>query len=314
MPRVRSPTHAGSWYDDDKTTLDSKIEGWMTAARASVTPAANVRAIIGPHAGYSYCGHVMAYAYAHIDPLQVRRVFLLGPSHHLYSKHCLLSGTDAYATPLGDIQLDKETIAELAATGKFARMEQGVDEAEHSLELHLPFLVHAMQGRPFTLVPIMVGAVSTASEAAYGRLLAPYLSDPATLFIASSDFCHWGSRFSYTFYDASKGPIHASIEWLDRRGIAAIEGGDPEEFSAYLRETGNTICGRHPIAVLMNALQLSGQRHAISFTKYDQSHRCLGPRDSSVSYAAAVVTEAAAGENGSDGMTNGFGANGITAP
>lgn len=30
-----------------------------------------------------------------------RRVFLLGPSHHFYSKHCLLSPADAYATPLG---------------------------------------------------------------------------------------------------------------------------------------------------------------------------------------------------------------------
>jgi AmmeMemoRadiSam system protein B len=30
-----------------------------------------------------------------------RRVFLLGPSHHFYSKQCLLSPADQYATPLG---------------------------------------------------------------------------------------------------------------------------------------------------------------------------------------------------------------------
>lgn len=30
-----------------------------------------------------------------------RRVFLLGPSHHFYSKHCLLSPLDEYGTPLG---------------------------------------------------------------------------------------------------------------------------------------------------------------------------------------------------------------------
>ncbi len=28
-------------------------------------------------------------------------MFLLGPSHHFYSKHCLLSPLDEYATPLG---------------------------------------------------------------------------------------------------------------------------------------------------------------------------------------------------------------------
>lgn len=34
-------------------------------------------------------------------------------------------------------------------------------QAEHSLELHTPYIVRTMAGRPFTLVPIMVGALST---------------------------------------------------------------------------------------------------------------------------------------------------------
>ena len=32
-------------------------------------------------------------------------------------------------------------------------------------------------------------------------MLAPYLADPSNLFIVSSDFCHWGARFNFTFYD-----------------------------------------------------------------------------------------------------------------
>ncbi len=38
-----------------------------------------------------------------------------------------------------------------------------VVQAEHSLELHTPYIVHTMAaaGRPFTLVPIMVGALTT---------------------------------------------------------------------------------------------------------------------------------------------------------
>ncbi len=43
-----------------------------------------------------------------------------------------------------------------------------------------------------------------SSEARYGRLLAPYLDNPAHAFIVSSDFCHWGTRFNYTFYDSSQ--------------------------------------------------------------------------------------------------------------
>jgi len=42
------------------------------------------------------------------------------------------------------------------------------------------------------------------SEARYGKLLAPYLADPSNLFIISSDFCHWGSRFRFTFTNSEQ--------------------------------------------------------------------------------------------------------------
>lgn len=44
-------------------------------------------------------------------------------------------------------------------------------------------------------------------EELYGRLLSRYLSDPGNVFIISSDFCHWGSRFSYVLYDQSQVPV-----------------------------------------------------------------------------------------------------------
>jgi hypothetical protein len=53
------------------------------------------------HAGYSYCGHVMAHAYKHIEAACVSRIFLLGPSHHVYSRQCMLSRAAEFATPLG---------------------------------------------------------------------------------------------------------------------------------------------------------------------------------------------------------------------
>lgn len=50
----------------------------------------------------------------------------------------------------------------------------------------------------------------------YGRIFAEYLKDPENLFVISSDFCHWGRRFRYTYYDKSKGNIYESIEDLDK--------------------------------------------------------------------------------------------------
>eukprot|EP00515_Schizochytrium_aggregatum_P001751 CAMPEP_0202068332 /NCGR_PEP_ID=MMETSP0963-20130614/54929_1 /ASSEMBLY_ACC=CAM_ASM_000494 /TAXON_ID=4773 /ORGANISM="Schizochytrium aggregatum, Strain ATCC28209" /LENGTH=169 /DNA_ID=CAMNT_0048635051 /DNA_START=44 /DNA_END=553 /DNA_ORIENTATION=+ len=146
-----------------------------------------------------------------------------------------------------------------------------------------------MQGRDFTIVPIVVGNTSPAIEKQVGELLAPFAADPANFFVVSSDFCHWGARFRYQRYKQEDGPIHASIEQLDRRGMALIEKQDIPAFDSYLRETQNTICGRHPIGVLLNMLAASQLHAEISFTRYAQSSPCQRMTDSSVSYASAVV-------------------------
>lgn len=80
-----------------------------------------------------------------------------------------------------------------------------------------------MEGNNFLIVPIMVGSLSPEREALYGRILAPYLADPTCLVVVSSDFCHWGPRFRYTFHDPSWGALHESIERLDRVGMRHIE-------------------------------------------------------------------------------------------
>lgn len=41
------------------------------------------------------------------------------------------------------------------------------------------------------IVPILVGAIDYDKEISYGRLLAPYLARDDTIFVVSSDFCHW---------------------------------------------------------------------------------------------------------------------------
>ena len=120
------------------------------------------------------------------------------------------------------------------------------------------------------LIPILVGSTSASTEKAFGKLLAPYLSDPTSIFIASSDFCHWGTRFRYTYYEDGNGGatnltsssprptdplIHESIAEVDMQCVYAVESGVHDEFLSILNLTGNTVCGRHPIGVLMAAVE-----------------------------------------------------------
>lgn len=285
---TRRPTHAGSWYTSSASELASQLSGWLAEAQSSCGSA---RAIIAPHAGYSYSGPTAAWAYKHIDRTNIKRVFLLGPSHNLYSPKCLLSTCSTYATPLGDIPIDDATCEALAASGLFDEMQLPVDEREHSLEMHLPYIQQVMGDAPYLLVPIMVGALSESAEARYGELLAPYLADAANLFVISSDFCHWGERFQFQYYDKKHGPeIYQSIEALDHQGMALIEAQDCKGFAKYQRDFHNTICGRHPIGVLLQMLaHCQAAKHQLKFVRYAQSSRCRSPDDSSVSYASAVV-------------------------
>merc|ERR1712032_231247 len=183
-----------------------------------------------------------------------------------------------YETPLGDLHLDRDVNEELLRTGSFEVMSCKVDEEEHSLELHLPYLAHLVHAATaeVVLVPVLVGNLSERAKARYGQIFAQYLTDPSNLFVVSSDFCHWGQRFRYQHYDKSKGEIYQSIEALDREGMQFIEAKDAKGFAAYLRQCGNTICGRNPIAVLLAAivaLGVEGFSPELRFVQYAQSSK-----------------------------------------
>lgn len=206
-------------------------------------------------------------------------------------------------------------------------MGEDADETEHSLEMHLPY-IFKMMSRSFSspsdypgLVPILVGNTSPAKEKEYGAILAPYLSDSSNVFVISSDFCHWGSRFQYTYYlpaspssaaasnpggitlrrkdkAPTNPPIHESIGRLDRLAMDAIETGSHDTFLENLKETGNTVCGRHPIGVTMAAVEVLEKERKIRvdgngrfrFVRYERSSEVTEVGDSSVSYASAYAT------------------------
>ena len=66
------------------------------------------------------------------------------------------------------------------------------------------------------LVPLMVGDIPESKYAAYAEVLLPLFLDEKTVFVVSSDFCHWGKRFRFTHKFEDEPIIHNSIERLDR--------------------------------------------------------------------------------------------------
>lgn len=297
-PIVRRATKAGSWYESDKDESDRQLSQWLSSAGPSQFGPA--KAIISPHAGHFHCGSCAAYAYKEISP-EVSRIFILGPSHYVRLSDIALSPATEYETPFYNLKIDQDVYKELLAfKDDFQVMSLKTDEEEHSIELQLPFIAKIMENRtePFTIVPMMVGSMRPEAERRYGQILSKYLADPKTAFVISSDFCHWGHRFDYQYYKKQWGAIYQSIEHLDKLGMKAIKDLKLDSFTSYSSKYGNTICGRHPIAILVAALEhLNTQslsdptkpRYAMKFLNYKQSSKVSEMNDSSVSYAAASV-------------------------
>lgn len=78
--------------------------------------------------------------------------------------------------------------------------------------------------------------------------------------------------------------------------MSEIETGSHDRFADYLKKTHNTICGRHPIGVIMAAIEvlereapLPHGKGKFRFVRYEQSSKVKEPSDSSVSYASAFA-------------------------
>jgi MEMO1 family protein len=123
-----------------------------------------LRAVIGPHAGFSFSGPTAAWAYKNIDANDYDRVVLLGPSHKVHLDFIGTTTCSEWATPLGNLRIDSQTIAGLVDSEdvKKAGITQiglKYEEAEHSLEMHIPYIQKIFKdaNKEFVLVPLMVG-------------------------------------------------------------------------------------------------------------------------------------------------------------
>lgn len=230
---TRQPAVAGTFYPDDPVELRARVERLLREARpAAVEP----KALIAPHAGYIYSGPIAASAYATLAPIaaRVRRVVLLGPSHFVPFAGLALPQAAAFATPLGDVELDRAALTLLEGHAA-VRVLDAAHAREHSLEVQLPFLQVALPA--FTLVPLAVGEVEPGATAAVLDLL---WGDEATLVVVSSDLSHYRSYAAAAVIDAETA---GAIERLD---------GAPLD--------GEHACGCHPIRGLLQVARQRGLR------------------------------------------------------
>jgi hypothetical protein len=285
--KVRPAGVAGSFYPADPKALLAMIDDML--AHASPPPIHDpILAVVAPHAGYQFSGPVAATTYAALKGRKFSRVVVIAPSHYEAFDFASVYDGDAYATPLGTVQVDKAFARQLVKLSPTMRLSsQGHDAtpagAEHAIEVQLPWLQRVLGD--FQLVPIVMGEQSYENSRALGVALAKLIENENkggnTLIVASSDLSH------YHTYDEA--------ETIDHKTLGALAVWDYFSMSRNFQTRVWEACGGAPIVAAMIAAERMGANQA-QVLKYANSGDTSGDRSRVVGYSADVFVKAPNGK------------------
>jgi len=277
--------YSGSWYPGDPAELEQLLDALFAESerRTGRLAVPGGMAYVVPHAGLVYSGAVAAAAYRSMAADGVESVALLGFSHKGGAPGAWIAEVDAIRTPLGEVAVDRELRAALLESGGFRPMRESA-LCDHSVEIQLPLLQRAAPHA--RIVPIYVSGLDPAGREAAARGLASAMG-PRTALAASSDLTHYGRSFGYEPFPADEW-VEQRLRELDEEAIEAAGSLSPGLFLDTLRQTGATVCGREPIALLLETLRLAGRSTDIfqDTLDYRSSGELTGDFRHSVSYGA----------------------------
>jgi AmmeMemoRadiSam system protein B len=220
---VRPPAVAGYFYPSAADDLRAAVRQ-LLAAGPEPAHRGRIKALIVPHAGYVYSGTVAARAFRELthDAPQIEKVVLVGPAHRVAVDGIAVPTVEAFRTPLGDLPIDaamRAAILDLPGT----RLDDRAHEAEHCLEVELPFLQNLFDS--ISVLPLLVGRADPGQVA---RILERLWGGPETLIVVSSDLSHYHDYATAQRVDAAtaRSILARSTELHpeDACGAAAING------------------------------------------------------------------------------------------
>ncbi|MGF1680024.1 AmmeMemoRadiSam system protein B [Photobacterium minamisatsumaniensis] len=260
--RIRHPAVAGRFYSQSQAQLQQQLTNWLSEKSHFEQP---IRALIVPHAGYTFSGEVAAKAYQYLGELanKINKVILIGPSHRHYFKGCALPAADYFETPLGKVRIDTQSIEKLREIEDIEVSEQ-VHALEHCLEVQLPFLQACLHD--FTLIPLITSNVSPAKVA---TLIDTLWQGDNCLLIISSDLSHFHS--------------YSEAQTIDNHTCSLIERYEPSL-------TPEQACGSTGI----NTLLLMAKKRGYQLTRIaliNSGDTVAGDKERVVGYVSYLISE-----------------------
>ena len=182
MLKIKEQSVAGSFYTNDKQTLENQIKSFAEKSKNEYEY--KTRAVIVPHAGLVYSGRLAYEGISQIDS-NVKNIFIFAPAHRVAFEGLSLSSYDKWKTPLGEIDINQDICKELTEKYK-AKFNDDAIAPEHSIEIEVPIIQSLFND--VKIVPILVGR---ADFNIISDILDEYYQNAENGFIISSDLSHF---------------------------------------------------------------------------------------------------------------------------
>ena len=262
---TKEPNVAGSFYPADPQELKLLLDHYLSEA-VTTQDEITAKALVAPHAGFIYSGPIAASAYQAAKRIKdkISRIILLSPTHHFHLQGAVAPDFNLYKTPLGTIEIDQETIAQLNSNN-LVKISSDYFEREHAIEVHIPFIQTIFSANT-PIVPIIVGN----SEVEQISSIFSLLDNDSTLFIVSGDLSH------FLPYDEAKKVDRTTADNL--------------ECLNYRPLTGEHSCGVWPIRGMLGWAKQNKSK--LSTIDLRNSGDTAGDKDRVVGYGAFVVYKA----------------------
>jgi len=233
------------------------------------TPGPEVRAVIAPHIDFHRGGPAYAWAYRDLAERSQADVFVIFGTCHAGMEHPFALTRKDYASPLGDVPVDRDFVDALSAR---ARQDcfgsELAHRVEHSIEFQAVFLRYLYAARrEVQIVPVLASFAHEAmltgrrpdDDPRVPRFLEAVAETIAACgrrvaLVAGADLAHLGPRFG------DPEPVSASererIEREDRAMLEPVAAGDAQAFFESVARDGDRrrICGLSPIYALLRTL------------------------------------------------------------
>ncbi|MBU6179079.1 MAG: AmmeMemoRadiSam system protein B [Verrucomicrobia bacterium] len=267
---VRHASKAGTFYPATASGIKAELDRCFSPVRlAGADPA---RAVMLPHAGWRYCGDLIAATLGRVLVPEI--AVIIGPKHTAAGPEWSVSAAGIWEWPGGKLEVAGEWADFLVRRCPRLVREHESHRDEHGCEVLLPFL---HRRNPFVrIVPIAIGRADYEELTPLANALAALQDElgDRLLLVVSSDMNHFADD--------------AENRRLDALALDRLEAADPRGLWETCLDHRISMCGLRPAVAALRALS-HHREPSVEITAYETSARVSGDDSRVVGYATAVM-------------------------